>query len=72
MPVLLNGLAVGPLGGMSLLLMISQPLRLDSWSVCCFGSALISILMIGPVLDEVLATFQFLKERSRARTCSRR
>ena len=70
--VLVNGLAVGPLGGISLLLMISQPLRLDAWSVFCFVSALISILMIGPVLDEVLATLQSLKERSRGRSLSGR
>lgn len=70
--VLLNGLAVVPLGGISLLLMISQPFRLDAWSICCFASTFISILMIGPVLDEVLAACQSLKHRSRIDSCSRR
>lgn len=59
--VILFGLAVGPLGLVSVLLVTAQPLLLDAWCTLCLVSAVISITMIGPAMDEVLASLQFLK-----------
>lgn len=59
--VVLFGLAVGPLGLVSVLLVMAQPLVLNAWCTLCLISAVISIVMIGPAMDEVLASLQFLK-----------
>jgi len=59
--VLLFGVAVGPLGLTSLLLVISQPVLFHAWCTLCLTSALISVCMIGPAMDEILATLQHLK-----------
>ena len=59
--VVLFGLAVGPLGSISILLVILQPVLYSSWCTLCLTTALISVLMIGPAMDEVLASLQHLK-----------
>jgi uncharacterized membrane protein len=59
--VIVFGLAVGPLGAMSILLVIFQPVLFDAWCTLCLASALISVLMIGPAVDEILASLQHLK-----------
>ena len=59
--VVLFGLAVGPLGLVSVFLVIAQPVLLDAWCTLCLASAVISVVMIGPAMDEVLASLQFLK-----------
>jgi uncharacterized membrane protein len=59
--VILFGIAVGPLGGGSILLVILQPVLFDSFCTLCLTSAVISVLMIGPAMDEVLASLQFLR-----------
>lgn len=59
--VVIFGLAVGPLGAISILLVILQPVLLDAWCTLCLASAVISIVMIGPALDEVLASLQHLR-----------
>lgn len=59
--VIVFGLAVGPLGLVSVLLVMAQPLLLDAWCTLCLVSAVLSIVMIGPAMDEVLASLQFLK-----------
>jgi len=59
--VLLFGLAVGPLGLVSVLLVMAQPLLLNAWCTLCLASAVISLVMIGPAMDEVLTSLQFLK-----------
>ncbi|HEX2194331.1 MAG TPA: vitamin K epoxide reductase family protein, partial [Candidatus Limnocylindria bacterium] len=70
--VIIFGLAVGPLGAVSLLLVIFQPVLFDAWCTLCLASAVISILMIGPALDEFLASLQYLKaESSRGRSAWR-
>jgi hypothetical protein len=67
--VVLFGVAVGPLGLVSVLLVILQPVLFDAWCTLCLVSALISVLMIGPAADEVLASLQYLKrERVRGRS----
>jgi hypothetical protein len=59
--VILFGLAVGPLGIVSVLLVIAQPAVLHAWCTLCLGSAVISLIMIGPAMDEILASLQFLR-----------
>ena len=64
--VVIFGLAVGPLGAVSILLVVLQPVLLDAWCALCLASAVISVLMIGPALDELLASLQHLaRERAR-------
>lgn len=59
--VLVFGFAVGPLGAGSILLVILQPVLLDNFCTLCLTTAVISVLMIGPAMDEVLASLQFLR-----------
>lgn len=59
--VVLFGLAVGPLGLVSITLVALQPVMFDAWCTLCLASAAISVLMIGPAMDEVLASLQHLK-----------
>lgn len=59
--VIVFGLAVGPLGAVSILLVILQPVLFDAWCTLCLLSAVISVLMIGPAMDEFLASLQFVK-----------
>jgi len=58
--VVLFGLAVGPLGLVSVLLVIAQAVWLEAWCTLCLLSALISVVMIGPAMDEVLASLQLV------------
>jgi hypothetical protein len=62
--VILFGLAVGPLGVVSVVLVILQPVLFDSWCTLCLASGAISVLMIGPAMDEVLASLQHIKRES--------
>ena len=67
--VILFGIAVGPLGAISIGLVISQPVLYDSFCTLCMASAVISVAMIGPALDESLASLQYIKrERARGRS----
>jgi hypothetical protein len=61
--VIVFGVAVGPLGAVSITLVIIQPLLVHGWCTLCLTSALISVLMIGPAMDEMLASLQYLKRR---------
>jgi uncharacterized membrane protein len=63
--VIVFGIAVGPLGLVSILLVILQPLAFHAWCTLCLGSAAISVTMIGPAMDELLASLQYLR-RERA------
>jgi hypothetical protein len=63
--VIVFGIAVGPLGATSVLLVILQPLMFDAWCTLCLASAFISVVMIGPAMDEVLASLQFLQRERR-------
>lgn len=64
--VIVFGIAVGPAGVISVLLVILQPVLFDAWCTLCLASAVVSILMIGPAMDEVLASLQHIRQRSRA------
>lgn len=59
--VIVFGLAVGPLGFISVILVILQPVLFDSWCTLCLASAIISVVMIGPAMDEFLASLQYMK-----------
>jgi hypothetical protein len=63
--VLLFGVFVGPLGAVSVLLVVMQPF-VGGWCFLCLVTALISVVMIGPAMDEVLASLQFLQRERRA------
>ena len=63
--VVLFGIAVGPLGAVSIGLVIIQPVVYDAFCTLCLVTALISVVMIGPAMDEVLATLQHLKREVR-------
>ena len=63
--VIVFGLAVGPLGAISILLVILQPVMFDSFCTLCLVSALISVLMIAPAMDEFLASLQHLQRERR-------
>jgi uncharacterized membrane protein len=60
--VILFGFAVGPLGFISIMLVVFQPVLFDAWCTLCLASAVISVLMIGPAMDELLASLQYLKK----------
>lgn len=64
--VVLFAIAVGPLGVVSILLVIAQPVLYGSFCTLCLGSAVISLMMIPPAIDEALASGQELR-RVRAR-----
>lgn len=59
--VVLFGIAVGPLGFVSIMLVVFQPVLFDAWCTLCLITAVISVVMIGPAIDEVLASLQYLK-----------
>lgn len=64
--VILFGIAVGPLGLISIFLVIAQPVLLQQWCTLCLCSAVISVWMISPAMDEVLASMQYLKRVKRS------
>jgi uncharacterized membrane protein len=68
--VILFGVAVGPLGAVSVGLVIAQPVLFNAWCTLCLASAAISVGMIGPAMDEVLASLQYI-ERAGAEGGSR-
>lgn len=59
--VILFGLLVGPLGMISILLVVVQPVLYDAWCTLCLCSAAISIIMVGPAMDEMLASLQYMR-----------
>jgi hypothetical protein len=59
--VLAFGFVIGPVGLTSVMLVIVQPVLFDAWCTLCLASAFVSVLMIGPAADEVLATLQYLR-----------
>ena len=64
--VVLFGILIGPLGVVSITLVVLQPVLFDAWCTLCLATAVISVLMIGPALDEVLASLQYLRREGRA------
>lgn len=64
--VIVFGLAVGPLGFVSVMLVVFQPVLFSAWCTLCLCSAVISIAMIGPAMDEMLASLQYMKRVRRS------
>ena len=65
--VVVFGVLVGPLGAISVGLVIAQPVIYGAWCTLCLASAIISVAMIGPAMDEMLASLQYLGRVSRQR-----
>lgn len=61
--VIVFGLFVGPFGVISIALTVMQPVLYDAFCTLCIASAVISLAMIGPALDEVLASLQYLRRQ---------
>ena len=59
--VILFAVLVGPLGAVSLFLTMAQPLIYGQWCTLCLASAVVSMVMIGPAMDEALASLQFMR-----------
>lgn len=59
--VIVFGLAVGPLGFVSIMLVVFQPVLYNSFCTLCLTTAVISVAMIGPAMDEMLASLQYMK-----------
>lgn len=59
--VIVFGLAVGPLGLVSILLVMFQPVLVGAWCTLCLITAVISVVMISPAMDELLASVQYLQ-----------
>jgi uncharacterized membrane protein len=64
------GVLIGPLGAVSIGLVIAQPVMYNAWCTLCLVSAVISVLMIGPAMDEVLASLQHLRRVRQTGTTS--
>jgi hypothetical protein len=61
--VVVFGVFVGPFGIVSVALIVIQPVLYSHFCTLCIVSAIISLAMIGPAVDEVLASLQFLRRR---------
>ena len=59
--VILFAILVGPLGLVSIGLVIAQAVYYQQWCTLCLASAVVSVLMIGPAMDEALASAQYMK-----------
>jgi hypothetical protein len=58
--VILFVVLVVPLGVVSIVLVVLQPLVVGAWCTLCLVTAAAMVVMISPALDEVIATLQFL------------
>ena len=58
------GIVVIPLGFVTIMLIILQPLAVGSWCTLCLLSALAMLIMIATTVDEVVAMGQFLYRRT--------
>lgn len=64
--VIVFGIFVGPFGAVSVMLTIFQPVLYNAFCTLCLVSGVVSLAMIGPAVDEVLASLQHLKREGRA------
>jgi uncharacterized membrane protein len=58
--VLMFGVLVVPLGIVSIVLVILQPVAVGAWCTLCLITAVAMLIMISPAIDEVVAMGQFL------------
>lgn len=66
--VIVFAILVGPVGLTSVGLVIAQPLLFNAWCSLCLLTAILSIAIIGPAMDEALACLQYLKHIRQTRT----
>lgn len=64
--VVVFGVFVGPFGVISIILIVIQPVLYSAFCTLCIVSAVISLAMIGPAMDEVLASLQHLRRQREA------
>ena len=64
--VVIFGVFIGPFGVVSIMLIVFQPVLYSAFCTLCLVSAAISLAMIGPAADEVLASLQYLRGEHRA------
>ena len=71
--VALFGFMVVPLGIVSVVLIMLQPVVVGAWCTFCLLSALFMLIMVALSLDEVIAMLQFLLQTiARANPCGAR
>lgn len=63
--VVVFGILVIPVGVVSIVLVILQPLAVGFWCTLCLITAVAMLIMVSPALDEVIATGQFLIQARR-------
>lgn len=63
--VLLFGVLVVPLGVVSIVLVILQPVAVGAWCALCLITASAMLVMIAPAVDEVVAMGQFMLDARR-------
>lgn len=64
--VIVFGIFIGPLGLISVLLVILQPVLVGAWCTLCLVTAVLSVVMISPAVDEMLASLQYLQRVKRS------
>lgn len=63
--VLMFGMLVVPLGIVSIVLVMLQPIAVGAWCTLCLVTAAAMMIMVGPAVDEVVAMGQFLSDARR-------
>lgn len=63
--VLMFGILVVPLGGVSIFFIIIQPILIGTWCALCLVAALAMVIMIPYSLDELVAMGQFMLDAKR-------
>jgi hypothetical protein len=63
--VLMFGVLVVPLGIVSLVLVVLQPVSVGAWCTLCLVTAAAMLIMISPAIDEVVAMGQFMSAARR-------
>jgi uncharacterized membrane protein len=58
--VVMFGIMIVPVGVVSIVLVVLQPVAVGAWCAWCLITAGLTVIMIGPAIDEVVATGQFL------------
>lgn len=61
--VILYAILIGMMGLVSILLLILQPVILHTWCTLCIVSAILSLSMIIPAMQELQATLKHLKRK---------
>lgn len=63
--VVLFGVLIVPVGVVSIVLVVLQPVAVGAWCFWCLVTAGLTVVMIGPALDEVIATCSYMLQARR-------